>query len=113
MRLTQYIANQPLLALMILLVGGYLEEQDERETTTTPIQIDARLNNGTDCEMTKIRRRKIILIDEDEHINVALVDEKLHKRNLSLSPTNKYYKSILKNKCPGVVLRDYKDIEYD
>ena len=111
MRLTQYIANQPLLALMILLVGGYLEEQDEIETTTTPIEIDTRVNNGNDCEMTKIRRRKIILIDEDEHINVALVDEKLNKRNLS--PTNKYYKSILKNKCPGVVFTDYKDIEYD
>ena len=109
MRLTQYIANQPLLALMILLVGGYLEEQDEIETT--PQEIDTRLNNGTDCEMTKIRRRKIILIDEDEHINVALVDEKLNKRNLS--PTNKYYKSILKNRSPGVVLLDYKDIDYD
>jgi hypothetical protein len=109
MRLSQYIANQPLLALMILLVGGYLEQQDEIETT--PLEIETRTNNGNDCEMTKIRRRKIILIDEDEHINVALVDEKLNKRNLS--PTNKYYKSILKNKCPGVVLTDYKDIEYD
>ena len=111
MRLTQYIANQPLLALMILLVGGYLEQEDDIETTTTPVEIESRANNSNDCEMTKIRRRKIILIDEDEHINVALVDEKLHKRNLS--PTNKYYKSILKNKCPGVVLTDYKDIEYD
>jgi hypothetical protein len=49
MRLTQYIANQPLLALMILLVGGYLEEQDERETTTTPVEIESIANNSNEC----------------------------------------------------------------
>jgi hypothetical protein len=100
MNLYQYITNQPLLTFLVLLMGSNEESINYIEP-----------NILTDCEMTKFRTRTISLSRYDEEINVDEIDENLRKRDMS--PSNKYYRSILKNNKPGVVLQHYEDIEYE
>lgn len=99
MNLYQYIGNQPLLTFLVLLMGIH-------EDNT----INDEANILIDCEMTNFRTKKIILSGNDKKINVEEIDDKLRKRDIS--PSNKYYRSILKNNKPGIILSDYKDIDY-
>lgn len=108
MRFYQYIVNQPLLTFLVLFMGIDEEEISDSETC---IISDSENTISTDCEMTKMRTTKIILSRFDERINVQKIDDNLIKRDIS--PTNKHYKSILKNNKPGIIILDYKDIEYE
>ena len=108
MRFYQYIVNQPLLTFLVLFMGIDEEEISDSETY---IISDSENNISTDCEMTKMRTKKIILSRYDEKINVEKIDDNLRKRDIS--PTNKYYKSILKNNKPSIILPYYKDIDYE
>ena len=102
MQFYQYIANQPLLTFLVLFMGIHEE---------TTLNDEVNIVSQNDCEMTKMRTKKIILSKNDKQINVASIDENL--RNRDISPSNKYYRSILKNNKPGIILLDYKDIEYE
>ena len=108
MRFYQYIVNQPLLTFLVLFRGIDEEEISDSETY---IISDSENNISTDCEMTKMRTKKIILSRYDEQINVQKIDDNLRKRDIS--PTNKHYKSILKNNKPSIILSYYKDIDYE
>jgi hypothetical protein len=107
MNFYQYIANQPLLTLLVLLMGI----DDESINDSDKNIISGYSEIPSDCEMTKMRTKKIILSRYDDQINVKKIDDNLRKRDIS--PTNKYYKSILKKNKPSIILPYYKDIDYE